>query len=111
MILFGSIRDYAFAVRVKDCHYFHASSQEEASWQALKYHPVFLSSSASRLSETGELVVKASGKNALDAFVPDRKLNWDRHCSQVTDYEPKQCSPVLRVLPAHCIFRIGPRVE
>jgi len=50
---------------------------------------------AVKLTENSELVKKALGKHVFDTFIENKKVEWKRYCSQVTDYELKQCLPVL----------------
>ena len=50
---------------------------------------------AIKLTENSELVRKALGKHVFDTFIENKKVEWERYCSQVTDYELKQCLPIL----------------
>ncbi|PIP48612.1 MAG: type I glutamate--ammonia ligase [Chloroflexi bacterium CG07_land_8_20_14_0_80_45_17] len=50
---------------------------------------------AIKLTENSELVKKALGKHVFDTFIENKKVEWERYCSQVTDYELKQYLPLL----------------
>ena len=49
---------------------------------------------ALRITEESELVRNALGDSVFDSFVENKKIDWDRYRSQVTDYE------IARYLPA-----------
>jgi len=50
---------------------------------------------AIQLTESSELVRKALGEHLFNTFIHNRKVEWDRYRSQVTDYELKQYLPLL----------------
>jgi glutamine synthetase len=50
---------------------------------------------AIKLSEGSELVKKALGEHVFNIFIQNRKLEWERYRSQVTDYELKEYLPIL----------------
>ena len=50
---------------------------------------------AIELTENSELVRKALGEHVFNTFIHNRKVDWDRYRSQVTDYEIKQYLPIL----------------
>jgi glutamine synthetase len=47
------------------------------------------------LTEKSELVAKALGEHVFSAFVQNKKIEWDRYRTQVTDYELKKYLPIL----------------
>ena len=47
------------------------------------------------LTEKSELVAKALGEHVFSAFVQNKKIEWDRYRTQVTDYELKRYLPIL----------------
>lgn len=50
---------------------------------------------AIQLAENSELVQKALGEHVFNALIKDKKIEWDRYRTQVTEYELKQYLPVL----------------
>jgi len=50
---------------------------------------------AVQLTEQSELVRKALGDHVFEAFIENKKIEWDQYRSQVTDYEIKRYLPVL----------------
>ena len=50
---------------------------------------------AIKLTEESELVRKALGDHAFDAFIQNKKIEWDLHRSQVTEYELNKYLPIL----------------
>ena len=50
---------------------------------------------AIELTENSELVKKTLGPYLFNVFIENKKVEWDRFCSQVTDYELKQCLAIL----------------
>jgi glutamine synthetase len=50
---------------------------------------------AIKLSENSKLVRKALGEHVFNTFIQNKKVDWERYCSQVTDYELKQYLPIL----------------
>jgi len=50
---------------------------------------------AIKFTESSELVKKTLGQHLFNTFIENKKVEWERFCSQVTDYEVKQCLPIL----------------
>lgn len=50
---------------------------------------------ATELTEKSELVRKALGDHVFDAFIKNKKIEWDQYRVQVTGYELKKYLPVL----------------
>ncbi len=50
---------------------------------------------AVKLTEGSELVRRALGNHVFAAFIKNRKIEWDRYRTQVTDYELKEYLPIL----------------
>jgi len=50
---------------------------------------------AIKFTESSELVKKTLGQHLFNTFIENKKVEWERYCSQVTDYELKQCLPIL----------------
>jgi len=50
---------------------------------------------AIKLTENSELVKKALGEHVFNIFIQNKRVDWERYCSQVTDYELKQYLAVL----------------
>jgi glutamine synthetase len=50
---------------------------------------------AIQLTEKSELVKKALGDHVFDAFIENKKIEWDQYRSQVTEYELKKYLPIL----------------
>ncbi|MDR9459729.1 MAG: glutamine synthetase family protein [Dehalococcoidia bacterium] len=50
---------------------------------------------AIKLTEESELVRKALGDHAFDAFIQNKKIEWDLYRSQVTGYELDKYLPIL----------------
>ncbi|MCD6599670.1 MAG: glutamine synthetase [Dehalococcoidia bacterium] len=50
---------------------------------------------AIELTASSELVKKTLGPYLFNVFIENKKVEWDRFCSQVTDYELKQCLAIL----------------
>ena len=47
------------------------------------------------LTEQSDLVRKALGEHVFNAFVQNKKIEWDDYRTQVTDYELKRYLPIL----------------
>jgi glutamine synthetase len=47
------------------------------------------------LTEKSELVQKALGDHVFDAFIKNKKIEWDQYRTQVTEYELKRHLPIL----------------
>jgi glutamine synthetase len=50
---------------------------------------------AIHLTEQSELVRRALGDHIFDAFIKNKKIEWDQYRTQVTDYELKRYLPIL----------------
>jgi glutamine synthetase len=50
---------------------------------------------AIQLTEKSELVKRALGDHVFDAFIKNKKLEWEQYRSQVTEYELKSYLPIL----------------
>jgi len=47
------------------------------------------------LTEKSELVRKALGEHVFEAFIQNKKIEWDQYRAQVTEYELKKYLPIL----------------
>ena len=50
---------------------------------------------ATALTEKSELVRKALGDHVFNAFIANKKIEWDHYRTQVTEYELKRYLPIL----------------
>jgi len=50
---------------------------------------------AIQLTEKSELVRKALGDHVFNAFIENKKIEWDHYRTQVTEYELKRSLPIL----------------
>jgi glutamine synthetase len=50
---------------------------------------------AVQLTEKSELVRKALGDHVVDAFIQNKKIEWDQYRTQVTQYELERYLPIL----------------
>jgi len=50
---------------------------------------------AIQLTEESEVVRKALGDHVFNAFIANKKIEWDRYCTQVTGYEIEKYLPIL----------------
>jgi glutamine synthetase len=50
---------------------------------------------AIQLTEKSELMRKALGNHVFDAFIKNKKIEWDQYRIQITDYELKKYLPIL----------------
>ena len=50
---------------------------------------------AIELTEKSEIVREALGDHLFDAFIKDKKIEWEQYQTQVTDYELKKYLPIL----------------
>jgi glutamine synthetase len=50
---------------------------------------------AIQVTEKSELVRKALGDHVFQAFIKNKKMEWDQYRAQVTDYELKRYLPIL----------------
>ena len=47
------------------------------------------------LTENSQLVRKALGDHVFNAFIENKKIEWDQYRTQVTEYELKRYLPIL----------------
>ena len=47
------------------------------------------------ITEKSELVRKALGDHVFDAFITNKKIEWDYYRTQVTNYEIRRYLPIL----------------
>jgi len=50
---------------------------------------------AIQLTENSEVVKKALGEHVFEAFIQNKKIEWDEYRTQVTEYELKKYLPIL----------------
>jgi glutamine synthetase len=50
---------------------------------------------AIKLTEKSELVKKALGEHVFNAFIENKKIEWDKYRTQVTEYELNKYLPLL----------------
>jgi glutamine synthetase len=50
---------------------------------------------AIELTEKSEVVKKALGEHVFNSFIANKKVEWDRYRTQITDYELKRYLPIL----------------
>ena len=50
---------------------------------------------AIQLTEQSDIVRKALGNHVFDAFIQNKKIEWDRYRTQVTEYELEKYLPIL----------------
>jgi len=50
---------------------------------------------AIKFTESSELMKRALGQHLFNTFIENKKIEWERYCNQVTDYEIKQYLPTL----------------
>ncbi|MFC2024880.1 glutamine synthetase family protein [Chloroflexota bacterium] len=88
----GIEKEYALADPIEE-NVFEMSS-EEREQRGIGSLPMNLSDAIS-LTEKSELVRKALGDHLFDSFVKNKKIEWDRYRTQVTEYELKRYLPIL----------------
>jgi glutamine synthetase len=69
-------------------------SEEERKKKGIGTLPASLLE-AIELTEKSEVVRKALGDHVFDAFIKNKKIEWDQYQTQVTDYELKKYLPIL----------------
>jgi len=52
-------------------------------------------SDAVELTEKSEMVRKCLGEHVFNSFIENKKIEWDKYRTQVTDYEIKRYLPIL----------------
>jgi len=50
---------------------------------------------AIQITERSDVIRKALGDHVFDAFIQNKKIEWDQYRTQVTDYEIKKYLPIL----------------
>jgi len=69
-------------------------TEEERQRRGVGTLPVSLLE-AIQLTEKSELVRKALGDHVFNAFIKNKKIEWDQYRTQVTEYELKRYLPIL----------------
>jgi len=69
-------------------------SEEERKKRGIETLPASLWE-AIQLTEKSEVVRRALGDHVFDAFIQNKKIEWDQYRTQVTDYELKRYLPIL----------------
>jgi glutamine synthetase len=69
-------------------------SEEERKKRGIDTLPASLLE-AIHLTEQSQLVRKALGDHVFDAFIKNKKIEWDIYRTQVTEYELKRYLPIL----------------
>ena len=72
----------------------YAMTEEERRERGIGSLPASLLE-AIQLTEKSELVRKALGDHVFDAFIQNKKIEWDQYRTQVTEYELKKYLPIL----------------
>jgi glutamine synthetase len=72
----------------------YAMTEEERQRRGIGTLPASLIE-AIQLTEESEVVRKALGDHVFDAFIENKKIEWDQYRTQVTEYELKKYLPVL----------------
>ena len=72
----------------------YAMTEEERQKRGIDTLPASLLE-AVQLTEKSELVRKALGNHVFDAFIANKKIEWDQYQTQVTEYELKKYLPIL----------------
>ena len=69
-------------------------SDEERQRRGIGTLPTSLGE-AIQLTEKSEVVRRALGDHVFDAFIKNKKIEWDQYRAQVTEYELKKYLPIL----------------
>jgi glutamine synthetase len=72
----------------------YAMSEEERQKRGIGTLPASLLE-AIQIAENSEVVKKALGDHVFDAFIANKKIEWDEYRTQVTEYELKKYLPVI----------------
>jgi len=88
----GIEREYEVPEAVEQNVY--TMTDEERAEQGIGTLPASLLE-AVQLTQESELVRKALGQHVFDAFIKNKKIEWDRYRIQVTEYELQKYLPVL----------------
>ena len=88
----GIEKDYAIPDPVEENVY--EMAEEERQKRGISTLPGSLWE-AIQLTEKSELVRKALGDHVFDAFIKNKRIEWDQYRTVVTDYELKRYLPIL----------------
>ncbi len=88
----GIEKEYQIPDAVKENVY--AMTEEERRKRGIGTLPASLWE-AILLTENSEVVRKALGDHVFNAFIQNKKIEWDQYRTQVTDYEIKKYLPIL----------------
>jgi len=88
----GIEKGYEAPVPVEENVY--VMTEEERQKRGIKTLPGSLFQ-AVQLTEQSELVRRALGDHVFEAFIANKKIEWDQYRCQVTDYEIKRYLPIL----------------
>ena len=69
-------------------------TESERKGRGIKTLPANLDD-AIQLTEKSQLVRKALGEHVFNAFIANKKIEWDNYRTQVTEYEIKRYLPIL----------------
>ncbi len=69
-------------------------SKEEREKKGIGSLPMDLSEAVS-LTENSQLVKEALGDHVFNSFIKNKKIEWEQHRTQVTEYELKRYLPIL----------------
>ncbi len=69
-------------------------TEKERAARGIRTLPASLEE-AIKLAENSEIVRKALGDHVFNAFIQNKKIEWDRYRTQVTEYEIKRYLPIL----------------
>ena len=72
----------------------YVMSEEERAKRGIGTLPASLFE-AIKLVENSEVVRKALGDHVFNAFIANKKIEWNEYCTQVTDFELKRYLPIL----------------
>ena len=72
----------------------YAMTEEERQKRGIDTLPASLLE-AIQLTEKSEMVQKALGDHVFDAFIANKKIEWDQYRTQVTEYELRKYLPIL----------------
>jgi len=72
----------------------YAMTEEERQKRGIDTLPASLLE-AIQLTEKSELVRKALGDHVFDAFISNKKIEWDLYRTQISEYELKKYLPIL----------------
>ncbi len=88
----GIEKEYELPAPVEENVYEMSTAQREK--RGIKTLPASLWE-AIQLTEKSKLVRKALGDHLFNAFIQNKKIEWDQYRTQVTDYELRRYLPIL----------------